>query len=1363
MPPQNSIHISSNKRQQNLLAVSYLRCNDRNLIAMWDSGANVSLITHKAASTLNLTGHDTTLTITKVGNETQDYNSKRYVVPLIDANGKQWEVHAYGIEEITSALDKFDVSAVAPLFQNIQPKDIERPHGNVDMLIGIDCCAIMPIVTETIGNLQLLKNQFGYCIRGCLTGEVASSRQVQIIRGSNICDVNNIYVEPLTSLKRKLDEYFTVENLGTCCTPRCGGCKCGKCATGTGCYSLQEERELRLIKDGLVYDHKRGKFTAHYPWIRDPNELPNNVTIAEARMRATERRLLKMGNDHAKAYDAQIRDMVARGVARKLSREEMLHFEGPIHYLCHHEVVKPDSVSTPLRIVFNASASFMGHVLNDYWAKGPDFINNLFGVLLRFREESIGLVGDISKMYHSIELAERDQHVHRFLWRNLNISQEPTHYMMLAVTFGDRPSGTISMVALNLIAEMNRSICERATEMILKNSYVDDLIQSGPRYEDAHSLAEEVQGMLQKGGFNVKHWIISGDDNVSAAKSDVTLLNVDEEKVLGMRWLPKQDHFMFQVKINFSQRQKRVPTGPDVTKTNIDAVFPRVLTRRMVLGQAARIYDPLGFIAPVTITSKILLRTLISRKANEQETSTSSVWDDPIPEESRNDWKLFFKDLYELENVTIARCLKPKEAIDDPVLIVFSDASIQAYGACAYVQWELSTGKYEARLIAAKHRIAPARQLTIPRLELCAAVLGCRLRETIEREMEYSFKSIFHLVDSAIVRAQVQKESYGFGTFVATKIAEIQNKSDPGEWWWIATRDNPADLVTRPTSPNQIGPKSIWQQGPDFLQLPVEQWPISQAVPDQELPDRIGVHVMNIENQEEKVGIGEIVNVDKFNSYNKLLGVTGRFIQLKTDKTLKSISKSPTAEHLQQAEAMWIEHVQKALLKTDWKIRFRRLGPSINSDGVIVVGQRITKWLKDNWNQDAFVLLPADHRFTTLFIKHVHDCDHAGVEVTLAKVQKKFWVPRARKIIKQIKNDCVTCRRIDKKLQSQVMGELTLERLQPSPAFYHTSLDLFGPFLIRDTVKKRTRTKAYGVIFTCMATRAVYLDIVDGYAAKDFLVTFRRFVTIRGYPASIHSDMGSQLVAANKELRNMSENLDWSEICRSGALQGLTWTFNKSADAPWQNGCSESLIRLVKRALLIAIGDSVLTVGELQTVLFEVANLLNERPIGHRPGADPELGSYLCPNDLILGRTGIAVPQGPLATTAKLCHRQQAIQRVVTSFWKKWQRDYFSTLLVRQKWHVEKRDMKAGDIVLVQDNNALRGQWKLAEVKEALVGQDGKVRNVILRYKCQSRDKSEYTGQADTIITRSVHRLVLILEAEDPTGAEVVATGGGSV
>ena len=407
-------------------------------------------------------------------------------------------------------------------------------------------------------------------------------------------------------------------------------------------------------------------------------------------------------------------------------------------------------------------------------------------------------------------------------------------------------------------------------------------------------------------------------------------------------------------------------------------------------------------------------------------------------------------------------------------------------------------------------------------------------------------------------------------------------------------------MVTRPTSPTQIGPTSVWQCGPKFLQLSVEKWPIRQDLQELELPDRIGIHItsMNVEKRAEEYDIGAVINLDNFSSYAKLLRVTARIMQFKTEKTMKAIGKQPTAQQMRNSETLWIKHVQRGILSNDWQNRYRRLGPSINSKGLIVVGQRMSKWLKDNWNQDSFILLLAGHKFTKLYIEHVHAVDHAGVDVTLARVQTKFWVPGSRKIIKQIKNRWVICRKIEKKVQTQIMGELEPERLQPFPAFYHTSLDLFGPFIIRDNIKKRARSKAYGIIFNCMATRVVYLDIVDGYGTQDFLVTFRRFVTVRGYPASIRSDNGSQLVAANKELREMAKNLNWSDISQFGITKGLTWTFNRSADAPWQNGCSKALIRLIKRALVLAIGKSILTAGELQTVFFEAANLLNERPSG---------------------------------------------------------------------------------------------------------------------------------------------------------------------
>ena len=319
--PSNAMHMTKNKKQETLLAVSHVRCNDRKLSVLWDSGANVSLITHDAASFINLTSDDVELSITKVGNQLHAFQSKKYLVPLIDSEEKRWEVHAFGIDEITSELDPFNTSSVAPLFRDIQPQDIERPYGTVDMLIGIDCCVIMQEVIETVGNRQLLKNQFGYCIRGRHDEHQNhlsfGAKHVQIKGGILAVDINNIRVEAITSLKKRLDEYFSVENLGTCCKPRCGGRKCGKCAKGNGNYTLQEERELLLIKNGLRYDSTQNKFTAHYPWIRDPYELRNNVIAAEARLRSTERRLMKMGVKHAEAYDEQMQDMIKRGIARK--------------------------------------------------------------------------------------------------------------------------------------------------------------------------------------------------------------------------------------------------------------------------------------------------------------------------------------------------------------------------------------------------------------------------------------------------------------------------------------------------------------------------------------------------------------------------------------------------------------------------------------------------------------------------------------------------------------------------------------------------------------------------------------------------------------------------------------------------------------------------------------------------------------------------------------------------------------------------------------------------------------------------------------------------------------------------------------
>ena len=151
------------------------------------------------------------------------------------------------------------------------------------------------------------------------------------------------------------------------------------------------------------------------------------------------------------------------------------------------------------------------------------------------------------------------------------------------------------------------------------------------------------------------------------------------------------------------------------------------------------------------------------------------------------------------------------------------------------------------------------------------------------------------------------------------------------------------------------------------------------------------------------------------------------------------------------------------------------------------------------YNKGELVLLPYDHRFSRLYAEHIHQCGHLGALSTTSKIRSRFWIVKLIKLVKATKRNCVICRKMDKKLNAQAMGQLPTDRLKPTPAWYATALDFFGPFKIKDEVKKRTTGKAYGIIFNCFASRAVHVEISPDYSTEKFLMVLRRFVSIRGY------------------------------------------------------------------------------------------------------------------------------------------------------------------------------------------------------------------------------------------------------------------------
>ena len=239
------------------------------------------------------------------------------------------------------------------------------------------------------------------------------------------------------------------------------------------------------------------------------------------------------------------------------------------------------------------------------------------------------------------------------------------------------------------------------------------------------------------------------------------------------------------------------------------------------------------------------------------------------------------------------------------------------------------------------------------------------------------------------------------------------------------------------------------------------------------------------------------------------------------------------------------------------------------------------------------MLLPGDHRISRIIVQHARQFGHPGMATTVAKTRTKYWIARAHDLAKSIKFRCVVCREVGARVESQVMADLPQSRLAPfTPPFHHTSCDYFGPYRVK--ISRNTIVKHYAVIFTSLNTRAVHLELAADSTTMEFMQILRRF-----YP-------------------EMVEGLDTEKLQEFSAERGMKWQFTTPA-APHQNGCAESLVKSCKIGLKKAIGEQVLTPLELQTCLVEVANLVNQRPIG-RISSDPDDGSYLCPNDMLLGR-----------------------------------------------------------------------------------------------------------------------------------------------
>jgi hypothetical protein len=644
-------------------------------------------------------------------------------------------------------------------------------------------------------------------------------------------------------------------------------------------------------------------------------------------------------------------------------------------------------------------------------------------------------------------------------------------------------------------------------------------------------------------------------------------------------------------------------------------------------------------------------------------------------------------------------------------------------------------------------------------MELNAAVLSKRGRKVIESEMRFEYERVLQLVDSETVLSMINKTSTRFRVYEGVRVGEIQaaTNGDLSCWAWKSGAENIADWLTRGREPDQLGDDSEWWNGPSFLYQPVESWGLKFGLlKDEALPGEKKIRCATFVETEKF-----LIDISRFSNFNKLLWVIARIIGIARSKTLKGGNTSNiTPQLFQDAEDFLIKMVQKELdeemQKKDTKGRSGGRYKSLNSvrdqGGYYVVGQRLKA--KNPMTTDASLqrLLPTNHQLTRLLMDRAHkECGHRGRDATLARFRQKYWIAQGSKIAQSTKSKCQLCKLRDVKFAEQEMGGLPESRLKPAPPFTYTMVDLFGPYDVRGEVRKRTSGKAYGVIFADMVSRAVHVEAVYGYDTSSFLMALSRFCSLRGWPQYIYSDPGSQLIGAERELREAWEKIDRRELNKKGVPNGLKWIFG-SADSPWHQGAVESLVKAAKRAIHFAVGKKRLTVPEFLTVCAEAANLMNERPIGTLPSADFEL-NVLTPNSLLLGRSTAKNPGEwqPFTYNQSTQNRYHLVQTAVEDFWEKWTELYAPTLIVQRKWHVFRRNLREGDVVIVADKNVLRGEYRLGVVRVVFPDRDGKVRRVLVTYKNfrVGNNPCCYGTSEAVTVSRSVQRLALIVPKEE--------------
>ncbi|XP_071056370.1 uncharacterized protein [Onthophagus taurus] len=771
---------------------------------------------------------------------------------------------------------------------------------------------------------------------------------------------------------------------------------------------------------------------------------------------------------------------------------------GQQFFLPHHGVIKESSTSTKLRVVFNGSQkSTSGMSLNDYLLPGPKLQNDLVDVLMRWRQHPVAFAADIEKMYRQIKVHSDHLPFQQILWRT-NPSDPIKIYQLSTVTYGLTCAPYLAIRCLHQLAEEHSKTLPFASDIILNNIYVDDILSGANDTIHAREKIHQLNGILMAGGFLAKKWSSNSQEIIGSLPEEYIATSDSRSfennlmyRTLGLIWKSNDDSFIFSWK-TFS-------------------VQCNTFTKRSILSVVAQMF-----------TAKLFMQELWLKKID---------WDEKLPDEFVKRWCTFIKQFHSVSEIAVPSWLGLSNHVSVIEIHGFSDASQQALAAVVYLRViSNNNNKITVTIVSAKTKVAPLKRITIPRLELCAALMLVKLVHRVQKTLKLS--DHIHLwTDSTIVLHWITNHPSRWKEFISNRVAEIQELSS-AQWHHVVSEENPADLASRGVLPSELPNLRFWWRGPEWLNLPNLSW--SQSIPS----------CSESENFEERTSHTSVITstltcwdlIERYSSLTRLLRVTAwclRFVKQCNNKCLDSVSAVLSTSETNDALLVLVKHVQKIYFAPEISIlmstqslprsnRLHRLIPFIDGNGFLRLSGRL-QFTNLNWNEKHPLILPKMSSFTTLVIRYHHLLNlHGGTQVTLASLRRQFWILGGRLPVRSFIHKCMVCARQRTITGQQLMGQLPKSRIIPSRSFLNTGVDYAGPFSLR-TLRGRGGKiyKGYLIIFVCLSTSAIHLEVATDYTSSGFIAAYKRFVGRRGIAATITSDCGTNLVGADRELRNL--------------------------------------------------------------------------------------------------------------------------------------------------------------------------------------------------------------------------------------------------